>query len=75
MGKHDTLARQILDGSADANISFDDLCKLLRRLEFDERTSGSHHTSGKQAYQKRSICNVMGIRLNRIKYAKQERYW
>ena len=43
MGKHDKLVGWILDGSADANITFNDLCELLRRLGFDERISGSHH--------------------------------
>jgi predicted RNA binding protein YcfA (HicA-like mRNA interferase family) len=30
-------------GNSDANIDFDDLCHLLRRFGFNERTSGSHH--------------------------------
>lgn len=34
---------QVLRGTADANIPFDRLCSLLRRLGFDERTRGSHH--------------------------------
>lgn len=32
-----------MQGSSDANIPFDDLCQLLRRLGFDERIRGSHH--------------------------------
>ena len=44
MGKYDKLLLQILRGASDANIPFDDLCQLLRRLGFQERTSGSHHT-------------------------------
>ncbi len=43
MGKYDKLLVQILRGRSDANISFDDLCKLLITLGFDERTRGSHH--------------------------------
>ncbi len=43
MGKYDKLLQQILGGRSDANISFDDLCTLLRRLGFDERQRGSHH--------------------------------
>jgi len=43
MGKYDKLLVQILRGTSDANISFDDLCKLLITLGFDERTRGSHH--------------------------------
>lgn len=43
MSKWDKLLQRILSGAADANIPFDDLCHLLRRLGFDERVSGSHH--------------------------------
>jgi len=43
MGKYEKLLLQILQGGSDANVSFDDLCVLLRRLGFDERTRGSHH--------------------------------
>ena len=37
-----TLER-VLRGTGDANLSFDDLCNLLRHLGFAERTRGSHH--------------------------------
>lgn len=43
MSKYDKLLLQILRGASDANIDFDDLCQLLRRLGFEERTRGSHH--------------------------------
>lgn len=43
MGKYEKLIFRILRGTSDANIEFDDLCELLRRLGFDERTRGSHH--------------------------------
>jgi hypothetical protein len=43
MPQRDKLLDRILSGSADANISFADLCRLLRRLRFDERIRGSHH--------------------------------
>jgi len=43
MGKYEKLLLQILQGASDANISFDDLCALLRNLGFDERIRGSHH--------------------------------
>jgi hypothetical protein len=44
MGKYDKLLFQILRGTSDSNIVFDDLCQLLLRLGFKERTRGSHHT-------------------------------
>jgi virulence-associated protein VapD len=34
---------RILHGTSDANISFNDLRQLLRRLGFEERIRGSHH--------------------------------
>jgi hypothetical protein len=43
MGKADKLLVQIMGGKADANIGFDDLVHLLRRMGFEMRVSGSHH--------------------------------
>lgn len=43
MGKWDKLLEQILRGSSDASIPFDDLCNLLVRLGFERRTRGSHN--------------------------------
>jgi predicted RNA binding protein YcfA (HicA-like mRNA interferase family) len=44
MGKFEKLLSRVLSGDSDANIPFDDLCHLLRRLGFEERISGSHHS-------------------------------
>jgi hypothetical protein len=43
MSKHAKLLERILLGTADANIPFDGLCHLLRRLGFQRRVRGSHH--------------------------------
>ena len=43
MGKYSKLREKILAGSADSNIEFAELCKLLGRLGFDERVRGDHH--------------------------------
>lgn len=43
MVRRDTLLAQVLSGTANANVPFDELCGLLRRLGFDERIRGSHH--------------------------------
>lgn len=43
VSEQDRLLLRILRGTSDANIPFDGLCQLLRRLGFAERTSGSHH--------------------------------
>ncbi len=53
MSKYDKLLLQILRGNADANISFDDLCQLLRRLGFEERTRGSHHLFRKSGVEEK----------------------
>jgi len=43
MGKHEKLYQHILLRRSDANVQFDGLCGLLKRLGFDERISGDHH--------------------------------
>ncbi len=48
MSEHKKLLGQILRGTADANIPFDGLCRLLRSLDFDERIRGSHHIFAKE---------------------------
>jgi hypothetical protein len=48
MSASEKLLQQILGGTADANISFTQLCRLLRRLGFEERIRGSHHIFTKE---------------------------
>ncbi|HBB88006.1 MAG TPA: toxin HicA [Blastocatellia bacterium] len=43
MSKYAKLLFQILRGTADANVSFEDLRGLLIRLGFEERIRSSHH--------------------------------
>ncbi|HEY0404340.1 MAG TPA: type II toxin-antitoxin system HicA family toxin [Pyrinomonadaceae bacterium] len=43
MGKFEKVLQRVCIGESDANIPFDDLRILLKRLGFNERTSGSHH--------------------------------
>ena len=43
MAKYDKLLQSILSGTADANVSFNDLRNLLLRLGFAERVNGDHH--------------------------------
>jgi len=43
MSKYDKLLVQILRGTADANVPFEELCRLLEKLGFEGRTRGSHH--------------------------------
>ncbi|MGA9771800.1 MAG: type II toxin-antitoxin system HicA family toxin [Blastocatellia bacterium] len=53
MGKYEKLLLQILRGGSDANIAFDDLHQLLRRLGFEERTRGSHHLFRKKGIEEK----------------------
>ena len=43
MTKHKKVLQKILTGKSDANIYFEDLCNLLKKLGFEERIRGSHH--------------------------------
>lgn len=43
MTQRETLLDRVLRGTADANIPFADLCRLLRNMGFEERVRGSHH--------------------------------
>ncbi len=75
MGKYRKLIDKIINGRADKNIAFNDLCGLLRVLGFEERICGSHHIFRKsgikelinlqrdnklaKAYQVRKVRNVV----------------
>jgi len=56
MGKHEKVKEQVCSGKSNANIDFDDLCKLVRALGFQERTKGSHHIFSKS--EVREIINL-----------------
>jgi len=43
MRKLEKILLKILSGSSDRNISFSDLCNVLKYLGFEERIKGSHH--------------------------------
>lgn len=43
MGSRDKTLEAVLRGNSDANLGFRELCGLLQRLGFAERTRGSHH--------------------------------
>jgi hypothetical protein len=47
----DKTLQQVLQGTADANVRFNDLRNLLRRLGFDERIRGSHHIFTKEGFE------------------------
>lgn len=51
MARRDKLLDRILRGTSDANIPFNELCQLLRRLGFDQRIRGSHHIFTKEGLE------------------------
>ncbi len=51
MAQDEKLLERILHGASDANIPFEKMCRLLRKLGFDERTKGSHHIFTKEGVQ------------------------
>ena len=53
MAKYDELLLRILRGTSDANIAFNDLRQLLRRLGFEERIRGSHHIFRKEGLEEK----------------------
>lgn len=48
MTQLEKLLLQILRGTSDNNIGFDDLCRLLTQLGFAVRIKGSHHMFSKE---------------------------
>jgi predicted RNA binding protein YcfA (HicA-like mRNA interferase family) len=53
MGNIEKLISQILNGKADANIHFIDLCGLMIHLGFEERIKGSHHIFRKSGVEEK----------------------
>ena len=49
MSKFDKLVKRILDGQS---ISYSEAELLLKKLDFEMRTRGSHHVFGKAEYEK-----------------------
>lgn len=56
MSKYDKILLKILQGSADKDISFNDLCFLLEKLGFKKRIKGSHHI-----FYKEEIAEILNI--------------
>ena len=51
MVKYNKLLSRILRGTSDANISFEDLRHLLKRLGFAERIRGDHYIFSKEGVE------------------------
>ncbi|MGD0209516.1 MAG: type II toxin-antitoxin system HicA family toxin [Desulfomonilia bacterium] len=53
MSRIEKLILQILSGTSDANIAFNDLCQILIHFGFEERTKGSHHIFRKSGIEEK----------------------
>jgi hypothetical protein len=62
MTRWNKLLDRILHGTSDANISFNELCELLRRLGFDERVRGDHHI-----FSKTGIADILNLQPQKAK--------
>lgn len=51
MAKYDKLLSRVLRGTSDANIAFEDLRHLLKRLGFAERIRGDHYIFTKEGVE------------------------
>jgi virulence-associated protein VapD len=51
VAKYDKLLSRILRGASDANIAFEDLRRLLKRLGFAERIRGDHYIFSKEGVE------------------------
>lgn len=59
MGQFEKLLIKILSGSKDKDVSFDDLCKVLNKFDFQERIKGSHHIFYKDGIDE--ILNIQSL--------------
>jgi hypothetical protein len=59
VARHEKTLLRVLRGASDSNVSFNELCSLLRYLGFDERIRGSHHIFTKQEVEE--ILNLQPI--------------
>jgi HicA toxin of bacterial toxin-antitoxin, len=62
VAKYDELLSRILRGASDANIPFNQLRNLLRRLGFEERIRGDHHI-----FTKNGIEEIINLQPQRSK--------
>ena len=59
MSQFEKLLIKLLSGTKDKDIEFNDLCKILKVLEFSERINGSHHIFNKDGIEE--IINIQPV--------------
>lgn len=65
MSKLKKLIDKILRGASDANVDFEDLRNLLKKLEFQERIRGDHHI-----FSRNDVEEIINLQPNRENKAK-----
>ncbi len=66
MGKYEKLILTIMRGTSDNNVSFSELCQLLKKLGFGERVKGDHHIFTKEGFKE--ILNLQPKKSNAKPY-------
>jgi hypothetical protein len=51
MRRSDKVLQRVLRGTSDANIRFNELCRLLEGLDFELRMRGDHHIFSKEGIE------------------------
>jgi len=51
MSRQEKVLIKLLRGTSDTNISFSEICELLKSLGFGERVRGSHHIFSKEGVE------------------------
>ncbi len=59
MSGYEKIIHKLLSGTSDTNFNFDELCSLLRRLNFNERIKGSHRIFYRQDIKE--IINLQAV--------------
>ncbi len=72
MGKYEKLLLEVLRGKSDANIDFDELLQMLRRLGFEERIRGSHHIFRRDGIEEKINLQRVRARQRFTRFAKSE---
>jgi predicted RNase H-like HicB family nuclease len=65
MSKHENTKQRVLSGTANASIHFDDLCQMLCRMGFRDRTNGSH-----RIFTKDGVAEIINLQPNKDGKAK-----
>ncbi len=62
MDTYEKLLVKILQGTSDVNISFSEICQLLKKISFDERIRGDH-----QIFTKENVEEILNLQPKRSK--------